>query len=103
MFANMIAHGCTVDQTCANLEVSRKTYYRWLDTDIDFAADVYNTRERQLDEVQQRLWSSQESRTRGVFKKWGCGVLNPPLNHFFHAREIFWSVGEGKPELSEPY
>lgn len=65
MFANMIAHGCTVAQACANLEVSLKTYYRWLDTDIDFAADVYNTRERQLDEVQQRLWELSRQQDMG--------------------------------------
>lgn len=65
MFANMIANGCTVAQACANLDVSRKTYYRWLDTDIDFAADVYNTRERQLDEVQQRLWELSNQQDTG--------------------------------------
>ena len=48
---------CNISRTCRQINISRKTYYNWIDDDKDFEIEVQNAKEGLIDDLESEIYN----------------------------------------------
>ena len=48
---------CNISRTCRQINVSRKTYYNWIDDDKDFEIEVQSAKEGLIDDLESEIYN----------------------------------------------